>query len=114
MVLPPRTRVCGRLRARGAHVRLRPADLRRGLDLAARAAEARLRWLKHAVRLVPSARTNTLIVTHTPNIVGAFGRDATGIAAGEMLVFRPADGGVAPLGRIRIEDWARLARETRR
>lgn len=72
--------------------------------------EARVKWLGRAVRLPPSTRTDTLIVTHTPNIVGALGRDAAGIQAGEMLVFRPTGAGAALLGRIRIEDWRRLAR----
>lgn len=84
------------------------AEGARGMSGAA--AEARITWLKSAVRIPPSARTNTLIVTHTPNILGAFGRDASGIQGGEMLVFRPAGGGAAFLGRIRIEDWRRLSR----
>jgi phosphohistidine phosphatase SixA len=36
---------------------------------------ARLSWLRHAVTIAPRAGTNTLIVTHTPNILAAFGKE---------------------------------------
>jgi broad specificity phosphatase PhoE len=78
--------------------------------MSGKAEQARMTWLKRAVRGPPATATNILIVTHTPNIVGAFGDDATGIAAGEMLVFRPGEGSAALLGRIRIEEWPSLAR----
>lgn len=73
--------------------------------------QARVRWLRDAVRRAPPAGTNTLIVTHTPNIVGAFGRDAAGIEAAEMLLFKPSPLRAARLvGRIPAAEWTALAR----
>lgn len=66
-------------------------------------------WMRHAVTVTPRAGTNTLIVTHTPNIVGAFGQEAANIAAGETLVFQPeGTGSVALVGRIKIDEWSHL------
>ncbi len=72
---------------------------------------SRVKWLQKAVRRRPPAGTNTLVVTHMPNIAGAFGPAAAGIKAGEMLVFRPngqGGRGATILGRIRVEDWRNL------
>lgn len=78
--------------------------------MAANAGSARSVWLRARAALPPRSGTNTLIVTHAPNLQGAFGAHAAGIAAGEMLIFHPdGRGGADFLGRIRIEQWPRLA-----
>jgi hypothetical protein len=56
------------------------------------------------------AGTNTIIVTHFPNVNEAFAADAAGLADGEALIFHPdGRGGAVVIGRIRIEEWPRLA-----
>jgi len=70
-------------------------------------AEAQGMWLRERITQAPK-ETNTLYVTHMPNIARAFPQ-ITGVADGEALVFRPDGKGGAPLvARIKIEDWARL------
>lgn len=82
--------------------------------MAAPVRRSRAEWLRKAVRRVPSAGTNTLIVTHTPNIVGAFGRAAAHTHAAEMLVFKPVAGhGTRLIGRIRAAAWRKLAHPLR-
>jgi len=72
---------------------------------------ARASWLRDQVAVAPPAGTNTLIVTHSPNILGAFGGRAAGVAEGEALIFRPGGAGAATLiARVKIEEWPRLAR----
>jgi phosphohistidine phosphatase SixA len=73
----------------------------------AKVSEAQAAWLRTQTRTAaPSG--NLLLVTHQPNFTLAF-PDAGGIAEGEMVVFRPdGRGGSAIVGRIRVEDWARL------
>jgi phosphohistidine phosphatase SixA len=67
-------------------------------------------WLRRAVAQFPPAGSNTLIVTHTPNIVGAFGSPASSIGAGESLIFEPRKGGgTRLLGRITVDGWRKLA-----
>jgi phosphohistidine phosphatase SixA len=76
-----------------------------------RAADAaRAIWLEQKVAERPRAETNTLFVTHCPNITGAFGERAAKIADGDMLVFHPdGKGHMELVGRIKIEEWPGLA-----
>jgi len=67
-------------------------------------------WLRNRVALRPRSGANTFVVTHQPNIAGAFPEAATGLADGEALVFgRGANGAATLVARIKIEDWPRLA-----
>jgi len=52
--------------------------------------------------------TNTVIVTHAPNLGDAFGDEASGMADGEALILRPGDGGAEVVGRVAIDDWPAL------
>ena len=68
-------------------------------------------WLRNSVSQAPPPGTDRMIVTHAPNITGAFGASVADVADGEILVFRPDGNGDAMLaGRIKIEDWPALAR----
>ena len=70
--------------------------------------EAQAAWLQKRVTQFP-AGTNTLLVTHLPNLTRAFPQAANGMADGEALVFGPdGKGGAAPVGRIKIEEWPQL------
>jgi phosphohistidine phosphatase SixA len=65
-------------------------------------------WLRHRITEFPK-RTNTLLVTHYPNLTAAFPKEAEGLEDGEALVFGPDNAGGATLvARIKIEDWLRL------
>jgi phosphohistidine phosphatase SixA len=67
-------------------------------------------WLRMKATEVPRARTDTLIVTHTPNLTGAFETEASSMAAGEALIFHPDGKGATSLvTRIKIEEWPKLA-----
>jgi phosphohistidine phosphatase SixA len=67
-------------------------------------------WLRGKVAEAPRAGTNTILVTHLPNITAAFGNSAPDVKDGESLVFRPdGKGGAELVGRIRIEEWPMLA-----
>ena len=84
------------------------AESERGMSGAAE--RSRIEWLRQAVARSPAAGSNALIVTHTPNIVGAFGSGASGIAPGESLIFESRrDGSTRLLGRITVDEWQKLA-----
>ena len=69
---------------------------------------AQAEWLRHRVTEFPKG-TNTLLVTHNPNLVAAFPSDAVGVADGEALVFgSDGKGGATLVARIKIEDWPKL------
>lgn len=67
-------------------------------------------WLRDRVNRLPGDGTNTILVTHSPNITSAF-PDWGAVADGESVVIgRDEKGNVGPLGRIRIEEWSTAAR----
>jgi len=58
---------------------------------------------------VPEAGTNTLIVTHRPNILDALGKDYFDVREGETSIFKPDGSGAYTLvGRVQIAQWATL------
>lgn len=73
------------------------------------AGAAQTAWLRAKAAETPRPGTDTLVVTHNPNIQAAFGAEASGLADGEALVFRPSAGAAMLLGRIKIEAWPALA-----
>ena len=67
-------------------------------------AEGQAAWLRKKVTEFPRG-TNIILVTHMPNIAGAF-PEAGAVADGEALVFGPdGKGGARIVGRIPIEEW---------
>jgi phosphohistidine phosphatase SixA len=69
--------------------------------------EAQAAWLRKAVTQF-KAGTNAILVTHFPNIRGAF-PELTDVADGEALVYGPdGKGGAALLARVKIEEWPGL------
>jgi phosphohistidine phosphatase SixA len=87
------------------------AELGEGAQgMMANADAERSAWLRKKAAEAPRAGTNTILVTHTPNLIGAFGQNAAGVAAGEALVFHP-NGKSEPelVARIKIEEWPKLA-----
>ena len=62
-------------------------------------------WLQKKVTQFPSV-TNTILVTHQPNMAGAFPELTAGLADGEALIFgSDAKGGAALVARVTIEEW---------
>jgi phosphohistidine phosphatase SixA len=66
-------------------------------------------WLRAQSGRPPPIGTNSLLVTHLPNLIEAF-EDIWPIALGETLVFLPVDAVAGTLvARIPIRDWPHLA-----
>jgi phosphohistidine phosphatase SixA len=65
--------------------------------------------LKKMLAMAPPAGTDTIIITHRPNIVDALGQDWANVAEGEAGIFRPMSGGFELVARVQMSDWARLA-----
>ena len=67
----------------------------------------RTRAFRALVTAAPDAGTNTLIVTHKPNILDALGKDWFEIKEGEASIFKPDGSGTFSLvGRVQIGEWA--------
>ena len=68
-------------------------------------------WLKAKVAEPPKGKTDTVIITHIPNVRAAYAAESAGLADSEAMVFRPdGHGGAALVGRIKVETWTELAR----
>ena len=58
----------------------------------------------------PAAGKNTLIVTHKPNILDAFGKDWFEVREGEASLFKPDGfGKLIPVARVQAADWIKAA-----
>ena len=67
----------------------------------------RTQAMRRMAGTAPAPGTNTLIVSHKPNIVDAFGKDWFEIKEGEASIFKPAgDGKYSLVGRVQIDQWA--------
>ena len=67
----------------------------------------RAQALRAMVATAPEPGTNTLIVTHKPNVLDALGKDWFEIKEGEASIFTPdGSGKYALIGRVQIGQWA--------
>lgn len=57
----------------------------------------------------PQPGTNTILITHKPNIVDALGKDWFDVKEGEASIFRPENGTYKLLARIQMDEWAHIA-----
>ena len=71
----------------------------------ARRAEA----LRKLLAAAPQAGTNTVLITHQPNIVAALGKDWFDVKEGEASIFRPANGSYTLVARVQMDEWPRIA-----
>ncbi|MGD0906721.1 MAG: hypothetical protein ABSA96_04005 [Candidatus Acidiferrales bacterium] len=71
--------------------------------------ESQAAWLQKQAADFPSG-TNTIIITHQPNISGAFPQWSAGLAEGEALILASdGKGGAKLVARLKIEEWPKLA-----
>ena len=64
---------------------------------------------RQMLAVAPKDHTNTILITHQPNIVAALGKDWFDVKEGETSIFRPADGGYKLVARIQMDEWPRIA-----
>jgi phosphohistidine phosphatase SixA len=56
----------------------------------------------------PTPGTNTILITHKPNIVDALGKEWFDVKEGEASIFKPTDGKYQLVARVQMEDWPKL------
>jgi phosphohistidine phosphatase SixA len=67
----------------------------------------RTQALRALVATPPDLGTNTLVITHKPNILDAFGKDWFEIKEGEASIFKPdGKGAFTLIARVPIDQWA--------
>jgi len=65
--------------------------------------------LRKLLAAAPKAGTNTVLITHKPNIIDALGKDWFDVKEGEASVFRPDNGKYVLVARVQMADWPRIA-----
>jgi broad specificity phosphatase PhoE len=53
----------------------------------------------------PSPGTNTILITHKPNIIDALGKDWFDVKEGEASIFYPENGSYKLIARVQMVDW---------
>jgi phosphohistidine phosphatase SixA len=73
----------------------------------------RAQALRRLAATAPPAGTNTVIISHKPNILDAFGKDFFDMREGEASVFQPSGDGYKLVIRVPAEEWSKLAQAAR-
>jgi phosphohistidine phosphatase SixA len=88
----------------------RTADLTEGgLVVSPNENNRRAEAFRKLLGVAPKSGTNTLIITHKPNILDALGKDWFDVKEGEASIFRPENGGYKVIARVQMDEWPRLA-----
>jgi hypothetical protein len=69
----------------------------------------RAKALRELLGTAPTPGTNTILITHKPNIINALGKDWFDVKEGEASIFRPENGSYRFIARVQMEDWPALA-----
>jgi broad specificity phosphatase PhoE len=64
--------------------------------------------LRKLLAIPPKAGTNTVLISHKPNIVDALGKDWFDVKEGEASIFRPDNGKYVLVARLQMADWPRV------
>jgi len=65
--------------------------------------------LRKLLAAAPKAGTNTVLISHKPNIIDALGKDWFEVKEGEASIFRPENGKYLLVARVQMADWPRIA-----
>ena len=69
----------------------------------------RAKAFREMIATAPKAGTNTLLITHQPNIAAALGKDWFDVKEGEASIFHRGNGSYVLLGRVQMDEWQRIA-----
>jgi phosphohistidine phosphatase SixA len=60
------------------------------------------------IATAPTFGTDTILITHKPNIIDALGKDWFDVKEGEASIFRPENGHYTLIARVQMTDWSRI------
>jgi phosphohistidine phosphatase SixA len=86
------------------------ADLTEGgLVVSPNEGNRRIEAFQKMLCTAPMAGTNTILITHKPNIVDALGKDWFDVKEGEASIFRPENGSYKLVARVQMDEWIGIA-----
>jgi broad specificity phosphatase PhoE len=69
----------------------------------------RIEAFRKMLAAAPKLGTNTILISHKPNIVDALGKDWFDVKEGEASIFRPDNGSYKLVTRVQMDEWSRVA-----
>jgi len=69
----------------------------------------RIEAFRKMLGVAPKPGTDTILITHKPNIVDALGKDWFDVKEGEASIFRPENGSYKLVARVQMDEWSRIA-----
>jgi phosphohistidine phosphatase SixA len=64
---------------------------------------------RNMIATPPKPGTNTILITHQPNIVAALGKDWFDVKEGEASIFHPEGGSYKLVARVQMDEWPHIA-----
>jgi phosphohistidine phosphatase SixA len=80
-----------------------------GLVVSPNENDRRTTVFRKLLTVVPKPGTDTVIITHKPNIVDALGKDWFDLKEGEASILKPEGSGYKLIARIQMDEWPRIA-----
>ena len=87
----------------------KPADMEAGRNVTMVERSSRAAALRKMLGTEPDEGTNTILITHKPNIVDALGEELADIKEGEAAIFRPHSGSYRLIARVQMDEWPHIA-----
>lgn len=81
-----------------------------GLIMSPKEYDRRTEGFRKMLAMPPKVGTNTILVTHQPNLTAALGKDWQDVKEGEASIFRPENGTYKLIARVQMDDWPRIAK----
>jgi broad specificity phosphatase PhoE len=69
----------------------------------------RIEAFRKLLGTAPPPGTNTIVITHKPNIIDALGKDWFDVKEGEASIFRPDNGSYTLIARVQMQEWPQIA-----
>lgn len=94
---------------------VKAADLTEGgLIMSPKEYDRRAEGFRKMLAMPPKAGTNTILITHQPNLIAALGKDWQDVKDGETSIFRPENGAYKLIARVQMDEWPRIVANAQR
>jgi len=80
-----------------------------GLVVSPNENDRRTAAFRKLLAVAPKSGTDTVIITHKPNIIDALGKDWFDVKEGEASIFKPEGDSYKLVARVQMDEWPRIA-----
>jgi hypothetical protein len=80
-----------------------------GLVVSPNENDRRTAAFRKLLAVAPKPGTDTVIITHKPNIIDALGKDWFDVKEGEASIFKSEGNSYKLVARVQLDEWPRIA-----